>query len=59
MHSMPLHSVLVSMGPYASSGVYLGWFYLRFLHLTPDEPLGDISEEFKLSVLFPQQMAYV
>ena len=57
VQSMPLQSVFVSMGPSASLGVYLGWYYLRFLHSTPDEPLGDISEEFRLSVIFPQQMA--
>ena len=57
LQSMPLQSVFISMGPSASLGVYLGWYYLRFLHSTPDEPLGDISEDFRLSVLFPQQMA--
>ncbi|OQR91461.1 hypothetical protein THRCLA_08993 [Thraustotheca clavata] len=48
--------LIVGAGPYAISGMYFGWYYLRFLHKNPDGSYGDTSEAFSLTVLFPSFM---
>ncbi|OQR98580.1 hypothetical protein ACHHYP_08290 [Achlya hypogyna] len=50
--------LIMGAGPYAVSGMYLGWFYLRFLHKNPDGSVGDTSDAFALTVLFPSFLKY-
>ncbi|ETW09100.1 hypothetical protein, variant 2 [Aphanomyces invadans] len=45
--------LIVGAGPYAVSGLYFGWFYLRFIAKNADGSKGDTSEAFSLTVLFP------
>ncbi|KAF0711819.1 Aste57867_5077 [Aphanomyces stellatus] len=45
--------LIVGAGPYALSGFYFGWFYLRFLAKNADGSVGDTSDAFSLAVLFP------
>ncbi|ETV88675.1 hypothetical protein, variant 5 [Aphanomyces astaci] len=45
--------LIVGAGPYAVSGLYFGWVYLRFVAKNPDGSVGDESDAFSLTVLFP------
>ncbi|EQC35806.1 hypothetical protein SDRG_06564 [Saprolegnia diclina VS20] len=45
--------LIVGAGPYAVSGLYFGWVYLRFLHKNQDGSVGNTSDAFALTVLFP------
>ncbi|CAK4302783.1 unnamed protein product [Aphanomyces euteiches] len=45
--------LIVGAGPYAVSGLYFGWFYLRFLSKNADGSIGDTSDAFSLTILFP------
>ncbi len=40
--------------PHAIMGSYLGWYFLRFLHVHPDGTVGDISKAFEFTILFPE-----
>ena len=39
---------------YAPIGVYVGWFYLRYVHPAADGSAGDVSEGFAFETLFPR-----
>ncbi|KAF0756457.1 hypothetical protein AaE_004620, partial [Aphanomyces astaci] len=51
--------LIVGAGPYAVSGLYFGWVYLRFVAKNPDGSVGDESDAFSLTVLFPAFLKYV